>query len=193
MLFTAPVLELIRAGRITVAFRRWKRPTVRAGGRLRTLVGELAIRSVDVIDAAAITMADAKKAGYESPTAVVDDLAKWGAAPIHRITFRYDGADRRVALRECTDEDETQWLALITRLDRIDARSGRGPWTSPILRLISGNEGVRAAELAPQVDREVEAFKRDVRVLKNLGLTESLGTGYRLSPRGRALLMRRTR
>ena len=29
-------------------------------------------------------------------------------------------------------------------------------------------------------------FKRDVRKLKELGLTESLPVGYRLSPRGRA-------
>jgi hypothetical protein len=34
------------------------------------------------------------------------------------------------------------------------------------------------------------AFKRDVRKLKELGLTESLDTGYRLSPRARALLQR---
>ena len=34
------------------------------------------------------------------------------------------------------------------------------------------------------------SFKRDVRRLKELGLTESLEVGYRLSPRGRALLAR---
>ncbi len=33
-------------------------------------------------------------------------------------------------------------------------------------------------------------FKRDVRKLKELGLTESLDTGYRLSPRARALRRR---
>jgi hypothetical protein len=31
-------------------------------------------------------------------------------------------------------------------------------------------------------------FKADVRKLKELGLTESLEVGYRLSPRGRAVL-----
>lgn len=31
-------------------------------------------------------------------------------------------------------------------------------------------------------------FKRRVRQLKELGLTESLEVGYRLSPRGRAVL-----
>ena len=40
------------------------------------------------------------------------------------------------------------------------------------------------------MDRERLAFKRDVRKLKELGLTESLDVGYRLSPRGRAVLDR---
>jgi hypothetical protein len=40
------------------------------------------------------------------------------------------------------------------------------------------------------VGRERHPFKTDVRKLKELGLTESLEVGYRLSPRGRALLAR---
>jgi hypothetical protein len=40
------------------------------------------------------------------------------------------------------------------------------------------------------VGREKLPFKRDVRKLKELGLTESLPVGYRISPRGRALLRR---
>jgi hypothetical protein len=36
----------------------------------------------------------------------------------------------------------------------------------------------------------VPTFKRLVRKLKELGLTESLTVGYRLSPRGRALFER---
>ena len=35
---------------------------------------------------------------------------------------------------------------------------------------------------------ETVAFKRDVRKLKELGLTISLAVGYELSPRGRAVL-----
>jgi len=38
------------------------------------------------------------------------------------------------------------------------------------------------------VDTDVPRFKRRVRQLKELGLTESLEVGYRLSPRGRAVL-----
>ena len=37
---------------------------------------------------------------------------------------------------------------------------------------------------------EKMAFKRRIRMLKELGLTESLEVGYQLSPRGRALLAR---
>jgi predicted DNA-binding transcriptional regulator YafY len=49
---------------------------------------------------------------------------------------------------------------------------------------------VRAAELAAELGLETQPFKRDVRKLKELGLTESLEVGYRLSPRGAAFLAR---
>jgi hypothetical protein len=49
---------------------------------------------------------------------------------------------------------------------------------------------VRAADLAAAAGRERHPFKTDVRKLKALGLTESLEVGYRLSPRGLALLAR---
>jgi hypothetical protein len=35
--------------------------------------------------------------------------------------------------------------------------------------------------------RETKPFKADVRKLKELGLTESLEVGYRLSPRGKTV------
>jgi hypothetical protein len=64
------------------------------------------------------------------------------------------------------------------------------PGPTPTLRLIGDRPGVRAADLAAAVGRERHPFKTDVRKLKELGLTESLEVGYRLSPRGRALLSR---
>ena len=53
---------------------------------------------------------------------------------------------------------------------------------------IAAQPATLAADLAAQVGREKLPFKRDVRKLKELGLTESLRIGYCLSPRGRALL-----
>jgi hypothetical protein len=81
--------------------------------------------------------------------------------------------------------------ALTDRLQRLDAASTHGPWTWQTLELIAGNPGVRAEDLAASVGREKMPFKLDVRKLKELGLTESLTTGYRLSPRGESLLLRR--
>ena len=45
-----------------------------------------------------------------------------------------------------------------------------------------------AADLAAQAGQSRDRFKTLVRRLKALGLTESLGTGYRLSPRGQVVL-----
>ena len=59
------------------------------------------------------------------------------------------------------------------------------------LDAIAARPGVRAADLAQAFGRETQPFKLDVRKLKNLGLTISLQTGYRLSPRGEAYLRHR--
>ena len=70
----------------------------------------------------------------------------------------------------------------------MDRASRHGPWTAPTLRLIAERPETRAADLAAGVGRETLPFKADVRKLKELGLTESLEIGYRLSPRGRVVL-----
>ncbi len=49
---------------------------------------------------------------------------------------------------------------------------------------------MRAPDLAASLGRETQPFKTDVRKLKEMGLTESLGVGYRISPRGRTVLAR---
>jgi hypothetical protein len=62
-----------------------------------------------------------------------------------------------------------------------------------LLQLIADQPGIVSSVLAQQVQADVPPFKRRVRQLKELGLTESLEVGYRLSPRGRALLEYLTR
>jgi hypothetical protein len=95
-----------------------------------------------------------------------------------------------VELRERADLGADELEEVRARLARLDAASGRGPWTREVLQLIAERPEVRAADLAPLTGRERLPFKRDVRKLKELGLTESLEVGYRLSPRGRTVLDR---
>jgi hypothetical protein len=187
MLFNRRDLDGIAAGEITVAFRRWLRPTVRAGGRLTTRVGVLAIERVQRIDPARITAADARRAGRDSPAAVRAELDRRAEGEPYRVAFRLAGPDPRIALRENAALTEADVADLRARLARLDDRSPHGPWTGAVLDLIERNPGVRAADLAERLGRERLSFKADVRKLKRLGLTESLERGYRISPRGRAL------
>lgn len=190
MLFKQKEWPRIRSGEIRVAFRRWRRPTVVAGGTLKTAVGVLAIESVERIEEDGITFADAVRAGFADADAVRAELAKRPQGDLYRITFRLQGPDPRIEIRERTGLREEEWQTVKRRLERLDAASRTGPWTVATLEAIERGEGVRAGDLAPGLGLEKEAFKVNVRKLKNLGLTESLGTGYRISPRGREVLGR---
>ena len=66
-----------------------------------------------------------------------------------------------------------------------------GDWTYEYLQAIADNPGLRAPDLAESFGRETAPFKRDVRKLKELGLTISLEIGYELSPRGQLTLRSR--
>ncbi len=66
-----------------------------------------------------------------------------------------------------------------------------GPWTYEVLQAIADNPGLRAPDLAASFGRETLPFKRDVRKLKELGLTISLEVGYELSKRGQLTLSAR--
>ncbi len=188
MLFRRRSLDGIKAGEITLAFRRWDRPRVRPGGRQRTAVGELAIDSLAPVERAGITSEDAARAGHASLDELFAELDARGDAPIWRIELHWAGEDPRRSLRERADLEGADFEELRARLDRLDRASRHGPWTHETLDLIAQRPEVRAADLAAAVGREKHPFKLDVRKLKELGLTESLEAGYRLSPRGRALL-----
>lgn len=188
MLFRTAFLEGIRSGAITVAFRRWRRPTVRAGGTLMTAVGQLHIRSVEPVTLAQISAADARRAGYPSKAALLEELALRPEGEVFRIELGALRADPRIALRETPATTNEELSLLRSRLQRLDAASSDGPWTIATLQVLRDKPGVRAGDLCDIVGQEKMRFKLNVRKLKNLGLTESLGTGYRLSPRGEAVL-----
>jgi hypothetical protein len=184
------ILDGIAEGRITLAFRRWKRPTVRAGGSLRTAIGVLSIEAVDIVDAEKITTRDAKRAGFPSREELLAELNARNEGKLYRIALYHAGVDPRNKLRERDNLSDDELNDVKNRLARMDARSSQGPWTSATLNLIAMNPGKRAAELADSAGMETKRFKTNVRKLKELGLTESLKVGYRLSPRGAVVFER---
>ena len=181
MLFKRDIVRGIVAGEVTLAFRRWKNPAAVAGGKQHTFAGLIGFDSVTPVDVARITEREARAAGFANRDDLLRSL-EGREGEVYRIAVRHVGADPRVALREQADLDPEEQAGLVVRLNQM------GAWTWEVLRLIRDREGVRAADLATQFHRETLEFKRDVRKLKALGLTESLEIGYRLSPRGRAIL-----
>ena len=193
MLFEKRFWEPISRGEVTVTFRRWKRRQAVAGGRYRTAGGIIEAESVDVIGVDDISDADARAGLYPDRDTLIADLRGTPDLELYRIRFHLvDGPDPRAELAASAALTQDDLVAIDQRLDRLDRASAHGPWTRETLRLIAARPAVRAGDLADDVGRERLAFKTDVRKLKNLGLTISLGTGYELSPRGRAYLGRVT-
>jgi hypothetical protein len=185
MLFRQDILQGIAEGRVTLAFRRWRRPPPASGSSLRSPVGVLCLDRVTVIDEEDFTPDDVRRTGMS-----LDELRASiaGEGTLLRIELHLAGEDPRIALRERVPGD-AELDAVVSRLTRIDAASS-APWTTRYLRLIAERPGVVSHTLARRAGTDVQPFKRRVRQLKELGLTESLEVGYRLSPRGRAVLER---
>jgi hypothetical protein len=185
MLFRQDILQGIAEGRVTLAFRRWRRTPPAEGSSLRSPVGVLCLHRVTVVEEGDITAEDVRRTGMST-----DELRASiaGEGTLLRIELRLAGDDPRIALRKRLPE-HAELEVIVARLARLDAASST-PWTTRYLQLIADQPGIVSRVLAPEAGAEVPPFKRRVRQLKELGLTESLGVGYRLSSRGLAVLER---
>lgn len=187
MLLDARTLRGVADGTVTHTYRRWTVVRVRPGSRMRTRVGVVEVTSLDHLEADAITADDARGAGFRSADAARAWIARRSEGDLYRVGLRRVGDDPRIALREDADLDVAAVDEIRARLGRMD-RAATEPWTRAYLELIAARPGVVARELAAGIGMERDPFKVRVRRLKELGLTESLDVGYRLSPRGRAYL-----
>lgn len=191
MLINRKTLAGIKEGRITVAFRKWKRPTVKVHSTLRTEAGVLAIDAVEEISRQTITPADAQAAGFSS----LEELQNWledsRPGTLYKIQLRYLEVDPRETLRAQSTLSATEIQSLTDCLHAIDKRNSGGPTCAQLMAHITLHPGIRASDLAHTLGLPSETLKRRVRALKELGLTESLRPGYRLSPRGHALATRK--
>ncbi len=188
MLFRRETLDGIERGDVTLAFRRWRRPTVKAGGRQRTAAGAVRFGAVETCDAAALTENDARASGFVSLAALREMLGPDNGDPVYRIVIEGIEPDERIGRRETATVSEEEWLGLRRGFQRWET-SAPGYFPA-ILKTIGERPAVAAAVLAQSLGVEKLKFKQDVRKLKELGLTESLEVGYRLSPRGVAVVER---
>ncbi|MBK9163758.1 MAG: ASCH domain-containing protein [Acidobacteria bacterium] len=189
MLIKSAILERVKAGEVSLIFRRWKKVGVKAGGTQMTQRGVLGIDAVEVVKESKITTADAKAAGFDSRKDLLDSMPPASDdTDIYRIGVHWVGEDPRKALRADADLSKTGLDEIISKLKILDAGSKRGPWTRDYLQMIHDQPNTHAAILAEQIGLTIPTFKPWVRKLKALGLTESLRPGYRLSPRGEKVL-----
>lgn len=188
MLLKNSILKRIKAGEITLAFRKWKRPTVKTGGTLRTSVGVLAIDRVWPIAQKEIDESDAKQAGYSSKSALLNNLNRRDSGTIYRISLHYKGPDPRKVLQKKDNLSKEELARIRQQLKKLDEQSSGNAWAQSVLEIIEKYPGLPAADLARKSGFEKEWLKAQIRKLKELGLTVSLLPGYRLSARGKVVV-----
>jgi hypothetical protein len=83
----APVLS----GDITVTFRLWQRPKVRAGGRYRVGEGQIEVDSIELVPFCSIDVTDVRRAGEADLESLRQRAAHTGPVHdetlLHRIEF----------------------------------------------------------------------------------------------------------
>lgn len=198
MLLRQATLADIETGEIDQVYRWWASPRVREGTKLRTSIGLVEVLEVEELSqglaSAQLDERAAERAGFDSLESLLDDLRRYAPAEagssrrLFCIELRFAGADPRTALRQRGELAEDEAAALAARVRGMGKRSADGPWGMKVLESIARRPETLAAKLASELDMPVRLFKPRVRQLKELGLTESLTVGYRLSPRGAALL-----
>jgi hypothetical protein len=85
--FSKELRDAVALGEITVSFRLWQRPKVRAGGRYRAGVVQIEVDSVELMPFAAITPEDIRRSGERDREALRQRAAH--AGPITDDTLLY--------------------------------------------------------------------------------------------------------
>ena len=180
------------SGAITLTFRRWDKPHVKAGGRYRCHpIGVIEVDRVELVKVGDIPAKDAQRAGFESREHLVEYMrSKTSGAlddktELWRVEMHHAGDGDRVsiAMEDALTADDVEVIR--AKLERMDSKQA---WTAETLAIIEKRPRTAASKLAAELSRETAPFKADVVKLKKLGLTQSFEVGYEVSPRGRAYL-----
>jgi len=185
MIFKLNVLKKIKNGSVCVAYRSWNKLSIQVGKTLRTSVGVLQFTNIKEVQLKSITTKHAREAGYSHLDELLAELSRWPASKVFRVEFKLIGADPRLKLQLKKTISEVEMKTVLLKLKSFDERAKSGPWTKQVMKILLNNPGVASKKLAPMMGiHDKLKFKLQVRKLKELGLTISLGTGYKLSPHG---------
>jgi len=185
MLFKKVHLQGIKSGNITLAFRRWKKASIKSGSLLHTSIGLVKIGEIETVNENDISEKDVLNAGFTNRKQLLKSSARNRTGTIFKISVNYHSEDPRMKLREQTELTEQELTILKESVQRLDKFSKQGSWTSKVLLAIKDNPNHPAIGITKLTGFEKEWLKRNIRKLKNLGLTISHTTGYEISPLGR--------
>lgn len=184
MLFKKIHLGGIKSGKITLAFRKWKKASVKIGSLLHTSISLVEIRKIEAVNENDITDKETVQAGFTDKKQLLKSFTHNSTGTIFKVSVGYYSADPRIKLREQTELLEQQFEELKKKLERLDNHSKQGHWTEKILLAIKDNPNLHAVGISKLTGFEKEWLKLNIRKLKNLGLTISHNVGYELSPLG---------
>lgn len=188
MLFREKHLKQIRTGSVTLAFRRWKKASVKTGSLIHTSIGLVRIGDIEEVKEEQISDADARLAGFLDKAELLSSFRTVAKAAIYKIEVSYHSADPRIALREKSELTIEHLADIKTKLDRFDKFSKHGAWTKKVMLAIQQNPHLVASEVAKRTGFERDWLKLNIRKLKNLGLTISHPVGYEISPLGKKVM-----
>src|SRR5687768_2967844 len=148
MLFKQTHLEGIKNGNISLAFRKWKKPSVKSGSVVKTGIGLVEISYVEIIKISQLSEKDAVSAGFQKKDDLLKLLHSVAEGDIYKIGVRFYSVDPRIKLRNQNNLSEDQLQLLKEKLDRLDKYSKEGNWTLDTLRSIEKFPLLRAEDLA---------------------------------------------
>src|SRR5690349_20093301 len=135
MLLKNKTIEGIQSGKISLIFRRWKKPGVKKGGTQMTQLGVVGIDDEKIVTENKITEGDAKKAGFKSRGELLAQMYDRDE-DLYKIGVHWVGEDPRKALRTNDKLSKKEIDEIISKLRKLDQNSQRGNWTQLYLQMI---------------------------------------------------------
>ncbi|HMQ07547.1 MAG TPA: hypothetical protein PKC30_09620 [Saprospiraceae bacterium] len=188
MLFKETHLQGIKSGKISLAFRKWKKVAVKTGSLLLTSIGLVKIGKIQTIEENNITDQDALSAGFENSKKLIQTFPDNSTGIIYKIEISFYAPDPRIKLQDQNELSEEHFEEIKRKLQRLDDHSKHGQWTANVLMAIKHHPNLHAVGIAKITGYEKEWLKLNIRKLKNLGLTISHQVGYEISPFGELVL-----